>query len=158
MPNVSHLLNVATDDPSLTVPRIPEGTWRGELKRLVVVDKDKDGNDLTDKNGDAYTMVRLLCVPATPEQDVDKKSAEAFIKADGPNEVGLMSMMQFVRRKRDVLKINQILDSLGVPRKGRTLNQIAKEFKGGIPCLFEVVHRDTEDRENEDIVAIYPVS
>jgi hypothetical protein len=143
------------DDPSLQIPLTPVGTWRGELIKITYRDTDRDGAPLVDKNGDAYAQVRLIVRPEAPQEDVDRKEAKAYVEAGGPEET-VLSMMNFVRGKRDVSRLNTLLKSLGVPTSGRSIEAVAETFKGGIPCLFEVEHREYQGNTSEDVAAIYP--
>lgn len=144
------------DDPSLQIPLCPVGTWRGELVKIAYRDTDSDGNPLTDKNGDEYAMVRLLARPEQPTEDVDKKEAKAFVDAGGPAET-IIARAEFIRGKRSVSRVYQLLKTLGVPVAGRSIDAVAEEYKGGVPCHFEVEHRtDNNGEPREDIAAIYP--
>ena len=155
MPNVAHLLSTPMDDPSLQIPLTPVGTWAGELIKITYRDKDRDGEELTDKNGDNYAMVRLIVRPGSPQEDVDKAEAKKFLTAGGPEET-VLSMSKFVRGKRDVSRLNRLLASLGVPVAGRSISAVAEEFSGGIPCLFEVEHGEYNNEPTEEVSAIYP--
>lgn len=156
MPNVAHLLTVPLDDPSLDIPLCPVGTWRGELVKIGYRDQDADGEPLTDKNGDEYMMVRLICRPEAPTEDVDKREAKAWIEAGGPAET-VLSHSMFVRGKRSMSRVSKLLIALGVPTAGRSMKDIADTYKGGVPCHFEVEHREGNDGETrEDIADIYP--
>lgn len=156
MPNVAHLLNVALDDPSLQIPLCPVGTWRGELVKVAFRDTDSDGNVLTDKNGDEYAIVRLLCRPEQPAEDVDRKEAKAWLDAGAAAET-ILDHATFIRGKRSMARAGQLLASLGVPTAGRSLKDVAEQYRGGVPVHFEVTHRtDDKGEDREDIAAIYP--
>lgn len=157
MPNVSHLLSTPLDDPSLDIPLCPVGTWRGELIKIAYRDEDSNGDPLADKNGDEYAMVRLVCRPETPTEDVDKKEAKAWTDAGGPEETVLSNAL-FVRGRRSVSRINKLLASLGVPVSGRSIKDVSEEYKGGVPCYFEVEHgEDNTGEPREQISAVYPL-
>lgn len=156
MPNVAHLLQTAMDDPSLQIPLCPVGTWRGELVKIAYRDTNSDGETLVDKNGDEYAMVRLLVRPEQPTEDVDKKEAKAFVEAGGPSET-IISRSEFIRGKRSVARVHQLLKTLGVPVAGRSIAAVAEEYKGGVPCHFEVeIRQDNNGEDREDVAAIYP--
>ena len=139
MPNVAHLMKVPLDSPDLNIPDIPSGTWKGELVKITYRDEEEKGVPLTDKNGDEYAQVRLLCRPEAPTEDVNKKDADAFVKAGGLEET-VLSQMLFARGKKDFSKIGQQLKALGVPIAGRSMAAVSTEYKGGVPVFFEVEH------------------
>lgn len=143
------------DDPSLQIPLCPVGTWRGELVKITYSDKDRDGVPRVDKNGDEFAMVRLICRPEAPTEDVDKREAKAFLEAGGPAET-ILSRSEFVRGKRSVSRVHQLLKSLGVPVAGRSIAAVAEEYRGGVPVHFEVSHGEYNGEPTEDIEAIYP--
>lgn len=156
MPNVSHLLSVPLDDPSLQIPLCPVGTWKGELIKITYNDKDADGEPRVDKNGDQYALVRLVVRPEEPTEDVDKREAKAWLDAGGPSET-VLSLTEFLRGKRSTSRIGKLLASLGVPVAGRSLRDVAEQYKGGVPCHFEVEHGEYQGEPTEDIAAIYPL-
>lgn len=156
MPNVAHLLQTPMDDPSLQIPLCPVGTWRGELVKIAYRDANGEGEPLVDKNGDEYAMVRLLCRPGQPTEDVDKREAKAFVEAGGPEET-IVDHAVFIRGKRSVSRVHQLLTSLGVPVAGRSVAAVAEEYKGGVPVHFEVEYRqDNNGEDRETIANIYP--
>lgn len=144
------------DDPSLHIPLCPVGTWSGELIKIAYSDKDQDGNQRVYESGDEYFMVRLIVRPREPQEDVDKRAAKEFIAADGPNET-VLSHTRFVSTKRQVSNLTRLLTSLGVPVAGRTIKALSEEYRGGVPCLFEVEHGEDRNGEpREDVSAIFP--
>lgn len=157
MPNVSHLMKVPLDSPDLNIPLCPVGTWLGELVKITYRDQDEGGDPLTDKNGDQYAMVRLICRPEKPTEDVNKRDAEAWMKAGGLDET-VLSYAMFIRGKRSTGEVGRLLKVLGVPVAGRSIEAVSKEFKGGVPVHFEVSHSEYNDELRENIDGIYPVS
>ncbi|HKJ73827.1 MAG TPA: hypothetical protein VKA19_06895 [Alphaproteobacteria bacterium] len=144
--DLNDLLSTPLDSEDLDTVNCPEGNWKGELVSLTMDDEDR-----TDKNGNSYRFFRFICRPEEPQGDVDPDEAKAYLNAEG--EDAIVSHSAFIRRKRDVKKVSNILENLGVPIKGRDLETVADEFAGGVPILMEVTHRESDDGDIFDEVA-----
>ncbi len=144
MPDLSTLLHdTATDD--IEDVTIPEGYWAGVIKSGKLYDKDSDGQALVDKNGDEYARAVLFIECREPVDGVDQAAADAYIEAGGPRET-LARYNKFIRGRRDVKRLSEMLDELGALTTARSIDKILEDLKGAeIPVKVLVEHEEYND-------------
>ena len=144
MPDLSNLLHDTATDQIEDVT-VPEGYWSGIIKSGKLYDKDRDGGDLTDKNGDEYARGVLFIECREPVDGVDDAAADAYLEAGGPKET-LVRYNAFIRGRRDVKRLSDKLTALGALTTGRSLAKILDDLKGAdIPVKVLVEHEEYND-------------
>lgn len=158
MPDVSKLLRVAMDDPSLQIPMCPVGTWKAEVRRITFKDKDKEGEKFKRKDDDSeFAIVNMFAIVMEPQGDVDQDKAKEFIKADGPRETPI-KRTYFIDGKRAIGRFYNDCHALGIPAEGMSIESLAKSYSGGAGCMVEVTHREGDDGiTREEAASIYPL-
>lgn len=144
MPNLSNLLHdTAADDIDDVL--IPEGYWSGTIKSAKLYDKDKEGNVLTDKNGNEYARAVLYIACETPVDGVDDAEAEKYFDAGGPREQ-LARYNAFIRGARDIKKLTATLSECGALTVGRPFARMLQELKGqGVAVQVLIEHEEYND-------------
>ena len=136
---------------------IPEGYWKGVIKSGRVDDKDRDGEQRVDKNGDEYSLGIIYVQCDEPLEGVDTEAAERYLNGGGQDEtIGRYS--KFIRRRRDVMELKQMLEECGALTLNRTIETIMEELKGSdVPCRALIEHRvDERGEKRVEVTEILP--
>ena len=156
MPDLSAMLDETVDDMVDLV--IPEGYWRGVIKGAKLYDTGRDGEPLTDKNGDEYARAVLYVQCNEPIDGVDDGAATAYIEGNGPAET-LARYNAFIRGRRDIKRLTTQLEQCGALTQGRGLKAIFAELKGAdVPVQVLVEHEEYEGDIQTNATELAPVS
>lgn len=142
MANLSELARgTAADD--LVEVEIPAGKWVVELvsgKLSEELNSDKIG---------AYQQAYLPARLVRPLDGVDPDELQAFEEADGYNEGSLFHKEGPLYRRRDFIQLRNKLKAIGVPSKGRTIEEMLGEV-GGQQAVIEVSYEVNENYLDEE--------
>jgi hypothetical protein len=143
MADLSKLLRAPADE--LKSPLIPVGTWHGRIKSV----RFKEAR--TDKNDNEYIPVMFAISLVSPGPDVDPVEARAL---NGQLDGETLFYRENLYRNSDLIKLRNLLESLGVPSAGRTLPEMANEARN-LDCQVEVEHEQYDGETVNTVRRIY---
>jgi len=155
MPDLSELLNDQIADEIEDVI-VPEGYWDGSIKGGKIKDTNADDEPYTDKNGDEFALAFIYVQCDTPAEGVDPTEAKAYEDAGGPSET-LATFRAFIRGKRDIKKVTNILQESGLPTAGKSLTDIfAALRKAELPVKVLIEHEEYKDEMQANVSELLP--
>ena len=155
MPDLSQLLHDEIADEFVDVI-VPQGYWNGVIRGGKVKDTNADDEPYTDKNGDEFALAFVYVQCDEPAEGVDPQEAELYLENDGPKET-MATYRSFIRGRRDIKKLTNILSEAGLPTAGKTLVDIMKALKKAeIPVKVLVEHEEYEGDVQANVEELLP--
>lgn len=152
MPDLSKLLREdVLDEFEDVLP--PEGYWFATIRGYKIYDTDRDGEPLTDKNGDEYARAVMYFVLTEPDDVVG--DATAFMEEA---EDMLVTYNHFTRGRRDAKKILRMITACGEDVSGLSVEQALKQAKKNkMTAKVRVEHGEYDGEAVANITEILPI-